>query len=344
MRKLAPHHHQNNHILVKIIFAILALLLVGLVAFFILNQQSVNHSLVEQKSSLIAQQTALEANFQPGGASFDNLQVILNPYQISPLTALVIFETNHAVAPTVKILGKDRLSTFTHTFATESLHYLPIFGLYPGQDNQVEISYAHAGETKTHTLTITTEPLVKHAGILKESDELIEDADWLVSAIQNRGIPRLALVQEEYAISKVLGTSGVGAGATTITEATLAAAIGKVLADSGYAADGIVMNPVDYAALIASSLTNSRTLFGADYKTFLGIPVVQSVAIDSGLALVGCFRQGATFVQKGGIRVEATNSNEDDFTHNLVAIRIESRELCAVRLPKAFCTVGTSGE
>jgi hypothetical protein len=40
-----------------------------------------------------------------------------------------------------------------------------------------------------------------------------------------------------------------------------------------------------------------------------------------------------------GIRVEATNTNSDDFEKNLISIRAEQREALAVYRPKAFCTV-----
>ena len=42
--------------------------------------------------------------------------MILNPYGNSPLTALILFETEEKVTPKVTILGKDELSTFEHTF------------------------------------------------------------------------------------------------------------------------------------------------------------------------------------------------------------------------------------
>lgn len=198
------------------------------------------------------------------------------------------------------------------------------------------------GGTKPQTGTTTsiTAPLTKLAGVMKESDELVEDAEWLVSAIENRGVDELRRAEESYAVSAVLNASSIGAVTGGITEANIAAAIAKVLNDSHHAADGIVMNPTDYATLISGTLANSRTLFSPDYKTFLGIPVAQSAAITAGTVLVGNFRQGATLVGKGGVRVEATNSDQDDFVKNLVTIRIEERLLCAVRIPYAFCTVG----
>jgi len=42
------------------------------------------------------------------------------------------------------------------------------------------------------------------------------------------------------------------------------------------------------------------------------------------------------------VRVEATNSNENDFVNNLVAIRAEERLALAVYIPTAFVKVTLS--
>jgi len=47
------------------------------------------------------------------------------------------------------------------------------------------------------------------------------------------------------------------------------------------------------------------------------------------------------FIQKGGLRVEASNSHDDFFIKNLVAIRAEARLALAVYRPAAFGTVVT---
>jgi hypothetical protein len=52
---------------------------------------------------------------------------------------------------------------------------------------------------------------------------------------------------------------------------------------------------------------------------------VVTTAIAAGTALVGAFKIGAQIWQREGIRVEATNSNEDDFNFNRVSLRVEER-------------------
>lgn len=202
-----------------------------------------------------------------------------------------------------------------------------------------------------YTETLVTVPLTKVAGILKESLELVEDADFVAQAIENRGVFKLQRKVEDQILNGngtspnmtgILATSGIGTVTTGISEANLLTAIEKVMTDSGYAADGIIMNPVDYASLVSATLSASHTLFGPDYNTFMGLPIVKSDLITSGTALVGNFKQAATLIGKGGVRVEIANQNEDDFVKNLFAVRIEQRCALAVRVPAAFVKVYTA--
>ena len=71
--------------------------------------------------------------------TFENPKVILNPYGISPLTALVIFETKDLTTPTIIVQGKDNNTTITNTFKPAKKHILPIYGLYADKENKVTI-------------------------------------------------------------------------------------------------------------------------------------------------------------------------------------------------------------
>ena len=58
-----------------------------------------------------------------------------------------------------------------------------------------------------------------------------------------------------------------------------------------------------------------------------------------GTALVGAFRMAAQIWRRMGLTIETTNSNEDDFLKNLVAVRAEQRMGLTVYQPNKFCTV-----
>jgi HK97 family phage major capsid protein len=58
--------------------------------------------------------------------------------------------------------------------------------------------------------------------------------------------------------------------------------------------------------------------------------------VAQGTIIVGAFKTCGSVVQKGGISVEAANTNEDDFVKNLMTIRAEERLALAVRRPAGF--------
>ena len=138
-----------------ILIALLVVIVLVVVLLFVLNSLATNNKEVEQTISLVDTQTELEKEFVSKGYTIDKPNIIVNPYEISPLTALVIFETEEEVAPTVTIIGKDEHTTFTHEFESNTVHYLPIYGLYAGEANEVIIEF---GDTKKN-ITIETEAL-----------------------------------------------------------------------------------------------------------------------------------------------------------------------------------------
>ncbi len=140
----------------KIIIGIIIIIIILIIAtLFILNSLSTNKNEVDVKISLVEREAQLEKEFKSEGYTIDNPNIIINPYEISPLTALIIFETEEEVAPIITITGKDDNTTFTHEFASNTIHYLPIYGLYAGKDNEVIVEY---GDIKK-TFKITTEEL-----------------------------------------------------------------------------------------------------------------------------------------------------------------------------------------
>lgn len=139
---------------------ILWIILIGLVVIFIVlavisSFLFTANEKIETVQDMITEQSEKEKKIKSTGYTIDSPNVILNPYGNSPLTALVVFETEDEVSPEVTIVGKDELSTYTHTFDKGTKHYLPIYGLYADYDNTVIISY---GDVRKE-LSIKTEAL-----------------------------------------------------------------------------------------------------------------------------------------------------------------------------------------
>ena len=159
--------------IVIIVVVIILILVVGCLLVF--NNLSTNSKEVKVVSSLIEEESKLEEDFPTELKDIDNADVIVNPYEISPLTALIIFKTETSVSPKVTIEGEDKLSTYEYTFDEGTEHYLPIYGLYPDRDNTVVVEY---GDEKKE-FTITTEALpddfILPTSVDADKDELSND-------------------------------------------------------------------------------------------------------------------------------------------------------------------------
>ena len=141
------------------VWIILVVVILAIILFILLNNNNQNVDEVAISESLITSQYNKEKDFKTEGYTIDNPNVILNPYGNSPLTALILFETNEEVSPTVTIVGKDENTTFTHTFNASQEHLLSIYGLYVDYNNEVIIEYEVDGETISKTVNIQTEEL-----------------------------------------------------------------------------------------------------------------------------------------------------------------------------------------
>lgn len=93
---------------------------------------------VSYSQDLVSHQNKIdETELMDSSYSIDNPKIIVNPYGLSPLTALVIFETKDLTTPRVTVMGDINI---TNTFKPNKKHYLPIYGLYPGRENKVVIN------------------------------------------------------------------------------------------------------------------------------------------------------------------------------------------------------------
>lgn len=163
----------------KIILIGLVILVVIILSFVIFKMINKNSKLLEETKSLVTLQSEYEDDLKAKGYSIDNPNVVVDPYKASPLTALVMFETDEEVEPKVTIKGKDELSTFTHTFNKEKEHYLSIYGLYPDKENEVTIEYDNNGKTVKKTIKIKTDKLpdnfVIPTSVKADKDKLTND-------------------------------------------------------------------------------------------------------------------------------------------------------------------------
>lgn len=212
------------------------------------------------------------------------------------------------------------------------------------------------------------ETLRKIAGWIKISEEMAEDTPFLVSEINGRLLYQLLMFEED----QLLNGDGTGVnlrgilnreGVQTETSTSVAdnadsifRARTKVSLATGLQADGMVMHPLDYQNLRLSKDANGQYFAGGPFTGQYGVGGIMqdpplwglsntiiTTAVQQGTVLVGAGKQAATVYRKGGIRVEASNIDGEDFTHNRFTVLAEERLALAVRRPSAFVKVTLAG-
>ena len=169
---------KKNKKIITIIISIIVLIILGSVLYFYNNLTG--KSKIDLTASLVTKQNAIEKTIKTNGYTIDNPKVLLDPYNASPLTALILFETEEEVSPKVTIEGKDKLTTIETEFAKNTKHYLPIYGLYADYNNKVDISYTLSdGKKITKQVEIQTDKLpddfVLPTSVKKDSSKLTND-------------------------------------------------------------------------------------------------------------------------------------------------------------------------
>ena len=108
-----------------------------------------------------AQEQGLLADYQEASYTPDEPYIIVDPYEMNPLSALILFEAQKPCDVQVEIVGDDSYATYTYTKKAGTTHLeIPIIGLYAGRENTVNLTLQYQDGTEEHvTHAITTEPL-----------------------------------------------------------------------------------------------------------------------------------------------------------------------------------------
>lgn len=252
------------------------------------------------------------------------------------------------------LFGSETISGSALTFLVE--------GALEGTGPAVTNEGASKAQVHFADPTPVTVSLKKITEFIKESDEYVEDYPFLASTVNGRLVYYLELKEQNELTSDLLNTSGIQTGDIVKgnTENDLAERILQAITDvqeeSGFTADAIVMHPSTWFKL-RTAKDNNGQYYGGGYfgaqnvPNLWGTPVCVTTAVTADQIVVGAFKTCGSVVSKGGIAVEMTNSDQDDFTKNLMTIRAEERLALAVRRPAGFklltaytYTKGSSGD
>lgn len=120
--------------------------------------------------------------------------------------------------------------------------------------------------------------------------------------------------------------------------------IRKVIADlmiAGYSPDSILLNPADWATMENELLVTEAGKIPFDYinggqARVWGLPIVQSVGVTADTFAVGAFAQAGTIHNREGVVIAMSESDDDNFTKNLITLRAERRLALTIEVPAAI--------
>ena len=203
-----------------------------------------------------------------------------------------------------------------------------------------------------------SDPVRKIAHWLPVSEEMLEDVAQIRAYIDARLRLGVEIEEEDQLLNGtttppdivgILNRSGLAASiAKGVAPDTNAEALFRqtmaIFQSSLFMPDGYVLNPANWTPIQLMKDSTGAYIGGGPFAapptpTLWGLPVAVTPSIVAGTGLVGAFKMGGQVFRKGGIRVEASNSHQDFFIKNLVAIRAEERLALAVYRPGAFGTV-----
>ena len=114
----------------------ISLLLIG---FLIVGLSTQDSKLVPDQLTLSEVQRDISSDILAlsNNHTFDDPYVKINPYNVSPLTALIVFETELEERIEITVKGKDDASSITYLTEKTTNHVIPVYGLYDDFNNEV---------------------------------------------------------------------------------------------------------------------------------------------------------------------------------------------------------------
>ncbi len=175
---------------------------------------------------------------------------------------------------------------------------------------------------------------------------------YMVQALEDQQLLNGSGSSQIYGILNTTGIQTVPAGISTVDALLRAKAYVEGAAGAGFAVpDAYVMNPLDWLSVRLTKDGNGQYLFGgpgyspygvggyANVGSIWGLPVLSTVSIAQGTALVGAFRTGAQIFRRSGLTIRQTDSHASNFIANILTIVAEQRLALAVFQPNKFCSI-----
>ena len=203
--------------------------------------------------------------------------------------------------------------------------------------------------------TIQTGTIKTLATWTKLTEQMIADNANIVSFI-NDDLPYQLDKVIEYQILRGSGSSGEFSGlnqsgnftdyisgitfGANDTEIDLVLRVKSAMEAAGVTGVMLLLNPADWCKVLTAKNVNKDYLIPGivdiPTKTIWGVPVVTNPFVAAGKFYLGNFAEAGKIVEREDLAIEM-DREQDDFTKNLMTLRVERRLDFAVMQPKAVC-------
>ena len=200
-------------------------------------------------------------------------------------------------------------------------------------------------------ITMSNAPAQVIAGYVKISRQMLDDVPAMTSFLQARLLEKYLIAEDAQLLfgngtapnlTGLTVNAATPTGASTVDVEQLVQAIAQVEA-TNYSATGILINPSDWANIVntkntasAYSLPGSTVVTTDGALTIAGIPIYKSTAITADKFLVGDWSMGAQIMQNQGISVQFSEFDGNNFTENMITVRVEARIAFPIYYNDAF--------
>lgn len=141
----------------------------------------------------------LKKEYEAGGYTLDEPFLVVNPYGNSPLTALIMFDTEEDMLASIRVIGKSQEEDVSFDFGKQGYckkHVIPVYGLYAEYENTVIISLSTRGGQKySREVKIRTDSLpedYKKINLItyhgKKSEDIASGFNFSHCSLDGRGI------------------------------------------------------------------------------------------------------------------------------------------------------------
>ena len=189
-------------------------------------------------------------------------------------------------------------------------------------------------------------PLEKLACLAQFSDEMGDDAPFLVDHLTQELSAAVAQAENTRIVATFAATSGIltGTGTNATVVDSIADAIAGQEAISGLTPSAVIAAPSVVAAIRKTKASTSGTYVldptAAGPSSIFGVPVISTPATSATIVWV-VEASGVVIYRRGGLAVDI-GTNADDFAHNVKTARAEERIGTAVMRPSALTKITLS--